>query len=154
MDFLISKKQRGFIILIMISVFFSLSVTAQQSNSKRPSHNQHTGGIGTYTLTASPGICVSRPGKSQCEMEMALIWESPEAGNFCLIEQSKDKELVCWENTSSGVYTFYLKAEKHQQYHLTKKDNVSILASTRVKVLSYVEQRLRAKRRHGFWRIF
>lgn len=106
------------------------------------------------TLVASPGLCELQEGQTVCSMSTTLIWEVPRAGHYCLREAEQKLALRCWDNNWSGTLQVNFEAGNNQTYLLTRGENGTIAAKTTVTVTSTLVQRLRAKRRRSFWRIF
>lgn len=106
------------------------------------------------TLVASPGICELDVGKAQCNMHTTLIWEVPKAGHFCLKEAETDQLLNCWENSWSGTYQVAFSSTEPRTYLLTRGPKGSIAANTVITVTGTLEQRMRSRRRRGFWSLF
>lgn len=106
------------------------------------------------TLVASPGMCELPSGQSICQMKTTLIWEVPKAGHFCLKDTEMEQALECWNNNWSGTHQVEFSAGNNKTYILTRGPKGTIAANITVKVIGSLEQRMRAKRRRGFWRIF
>ncbi len=106
------------------------------------------------TLVASPGICELDVGESQCEMSTTLIWEVPKAGNFCLKEAETGQLLNCWESSWSGTLQLAFSSTEPRTYILTRGQDGSIAANAVVTVTGTLEQRMRSRRRRGFWSLF
>lgn len=106
------------------------------------------------TLTASPNICELKPEQRSCAVSVALVWEVPRAGNFCLYHEKTQTRLACWENKWSGVYQFSFSSGAGEDIWLIREDSGAVLVQTEIKVIGAIEQRVRARRRSGFWRIF
>ena len=105
-------------------------------------------------LTASPNICELKPEQRACSTTIALVWEVPRAGNFCLYHEKTQTRLACWENKWSGAYQFSFSSGAAEDIWLIREDSGALLVHTEIKVIGAIEQRVRARRRSGFWRIF
>ncbi|UAA38417.1 DUF3019 domain-containing protein [Paraneptunicella aestuarii] len=144
------------------STMLAVSPTlAQESNSAFEPENvaeQKPSGVELKTpvptLVASPGLCELQEGQTVCSMNTTLIWEVPRAGHYCLREAEQKLALRCWDNNWSGTLQVNFEAGNNQTYLLTRGENGTIAAKTTVTVTSTLVQRLRAKRRRSFWRIF
>lgn len=106
------------------------------------------------TLTASPNICELKSDQRACSTTIALVWEVPRAGNFCLYHEKTQTRLACWENKWSGAYQFTFSSGAAEDIWLIREDSGALLVHTEIKVIGAIEQRVRARRRSGFWRIF
>lgn len=106
------------------------------------------------TLTASPNVCELKPEQRSCAASIALVWEVPRAGNFCLYHEKTQTRLECWQNKWSGVYQFSFSSGAGEDIWLIREESGVVLVQTEIKVIGAIEQRVRARRRSGFWRIF
>ena len=142
--------QRGLLILfIMAWAFLSPSLAAQtQSDSGLELKTM------VPTLVASPGMCELEIGDSHCNMTTTLIWEVPKAGNYCLKDADAQEILNCWESSWSGTFQVVFNSGSSKTFVLTRGPEGTIAANTTIKVTGTLEQRMRARRRRGLWRIF
>lgn len=106
------------------------------------------------TLTASPNVCELKAEQRACSVSVALVWEVPRAGNFCLYHEKTQTRLACWQNKWSGAYQFSFSSGAAEDIWLIREDSGAMLVNTEIKVIGAIEQRVRARRRSGFWRIF
>jgi len=106
------------------------------------------------TLTASPGLCEFRKGQTSCQMQATLLWETPRAGHYCIWDSEGTAPLACWQDSWSGTHTLKFISARSRTYWLTVGEQGGIAASTSISVSSGLEQRMKAKRRRGFWRVF
>ena len=106
------------------------------------------------SLVASPELCEFKKGQSLCQMDATLLWETPKAGHYCVWDSEHPTPLQCWKNSWSGTYSLHFSAGKNREFWLTEGVEGGIAASTTIAVTNALEQRLRAKRRRGFWRVF
>ena len=106
------------------------------------------------TLTASPNICELQNDERACSASIALIWEVPRAGNFCLFHEKTQTRLECWQNAWSGIHQFSFSSGVTESVWLIREETGVMLVETEIKVVGAIEQRVRARRRSGFWRIF
>lgn len=106
------------------------------------------------TLTASPNVCELTSDKRACSTTVALIWEVPRAGNFCLYHEKSETRLACWQGKWSGVYQYSFSSPQSENIWLIREDTGDVLVSAEIKVIGAIEQRVRIRRRSGFWRIF
>ena len=148
------------VILNRLSVFaillsFATGVSAQQSTLAVAEQDSLAIELNTLipTLIASPSTCeLKQP--PRCKLTVSLIWEVPKAGHFCLWQQSNGQLLNCWQNVWSGTYAIEIDSEQSLTFYLTRTEQGQAIATTTVAIISPLEQRLRAKRRRGFWRLF
>jgi len=108
----------------------------------------------TPILIASPNVCELKKGTYLCDMKAALIWEMPKAGHFCLYEKDGVTPLQCWRNNWSGSHVLTFQSDKPITYVLKRFQQTAIVSEVTINVIGTLEQRIRAKRRRGFLRIF
>ena len=105
-------------------------------------------------LTASPNVCEMENNQRACSVTVALVWEVPRAGNFCLYHEPSRTRLACWQNQWSGVYQFAFKSGAAENVMLIREESDVIVTQTQIKVIGAIEQQVRARRRSGIWRMF
>jgi len=105
-------------------------------------------------LTASPNVCELQSDQRACSINVALIWEVPRAGNFCLYHEKTQVRLECWQNTWSGIHQFSFSSGEAEDIWLVREETGELLVNTEIKVIGAIDQQVRARRRSGFWRIF
>ena len=106
------------------------------------------------TLTASPNICELKEEQRACSATVALVWEVPRAGDFCLYHVQTQTRLACWKNKWSGVHQLSFSSGQTEDVWLIRESSGDMLVETEIKVIGAIEQQVRARRRSGFWRIF
>lgn len=146
MDILIVVKQKAwqFFVLLMLVSYQTIASDDDTVNLK----------MKEPMLIASPAICELNKETYLCEMKAALIWEMPKAGHYCLHEIDEQIPLQCWENNWSGSYVLNFQSDKSVTYVLRQYMRLTPLAEIEINVIGTLEQRIRAKRRRGFLRIF
>ena len=105
-------------------------------------------------LTASPNVCELQNDQRACAVTVALVWEVPRAGNFCLYHLASKTRLECWTNKWSGVHQFQFSAGNTEKIMLIREESNVIVTETEVRVIGAIEQQVRARRRSGIWRMF
>ncbi|REL30530.1 DUF3019 domain-containing protein [Thalassotalea euphylliae] len=109
-------------------------------------------------LIASPNVCELASGTYLCSMKAALIWEMPHTGHYCLYEQEELEPLQCWQNQWSGSHVMMFESDKPVTYILRSYQSANLLGDAivqaNINVIGTLEQRIRAKRRRRFLRIF
>jgi len=108
----------------------------------------------TPIFIASPNVCELKKGTYLCEMKAALIWEMPKAGHYCLYEKDDVTPLQCWKNNWSGSHVLTFQSDKPVTYVLKMYQHPTVVSEVTINVIGTLEQRIRAKRRRGFLRIF
>lgn len=128
-------------------LMFSSSVLSQDESGIRLKTTEPT-------LTASPNVCEIKDNAASCSILVALVWEVPKSGQFCLYHEQSKKMLQCWESAYSGVYRYAFDSGIDGTFLLTRGEAGAVAARAKLKVIGAIEQQLRARRRSGFWRIF
>ncbi|WP_286262336.1 DUF3019 domain-containing protein [Thalassotalea atypica] len=105
-------------------------------------------------LIASPNVCELSKGSYLCEMKAAIIWEMPTAGHYCLFEQGIELPLQCWRDSWSGSHVLTFQSDKRLTFELRAYQNDHTIGQATINVIGTLEQRIRAKRRRSFFRIF
>lgn len=144
---LLTRMVTKFTLMSVLLAFIPISISAQDDLGGRLK-------ITEPTLTASPNVCELKPEQRACATTIALVWEVPTAGNFCLYHEKTQTRLACWQNKWSGAYQFSFSSGAAEDIWLIREDSGSLLVHTEIKVIGAIEQRVRARRRSGFWRIF
>ena len=143
---------------IYIAVFSSNCLFSVQAQEAQSSDNTEDLTVQLKTpvptLVASPGLCELQQGQTVCTMNTTLIWEAPRAGHFCLHDSEQKTPLQCWENSWSGTVQLNFEAANNRTFILTRGPKGSVAAKATISVTSTLVQRLRAKRRRSFWRMF
>ncbi|MCC2614981.1 DUF3019 domain-containing protein [Aestuariibacter halophilus] len=106
------------------------------------------------SLIASPGTCELAQDQVSCDINAAFIWEAPTQGAYCLWESGSQIPMACWSDAWTGTFHLPFVAGEDRHFELRRKDSVHILATSTIRVIGAVEQRLRARRRHRLWRMF
>ena len=118
------------------------------------SHGEDTAKTAVASLVAGPQVCIREQGKTLCEMEAALIWEVPESGGYCLWDEGREEPIQCWSEAVSGTVKLTFSGDTNRTFRLTRSEQRVVLATATIKVMGALEQRLRARRRNRFWRVF
>ena len=133
--------------LIGPALLLSFSVLAQEDLGIRLKTTEPT-------LTASPNVCEMDDNATTCATTVALVWEVPKSGRFCLYHEQSKILLQCWDAAFSGVYSYPFDSGVDGTFLLTRGEAGPVAARAKLKVIGAIEQQLRARRRSGFWRIF
>ncbi|REL25780.1 DUF3019 domain-containing protein [Thalassotalea euphylliae] len=135
-----------------------LSSTGQVGQLLEPEQQSQPDAGKSPMLIASPNICELSEGTYLCEMKAALIWEMPQTGHYCLYEQDELQPLKCWPSHWSGSHVMTFQSDKPVTYVLRAYQSANLLGDVivqaNINVIGTLEQRIRAKRRRRFLRIF
>ncbi|NMP32431.1 DUF3019 domain-containing protein [Thalassotalea sp. M1531] len=138
------------VLLLFLILMFPVDVIAQQQEKSVISAEK----IKEPLLIASPNTCELAKGTFLCEMKAALIWETAQLGNYCVYELDESLPIRCWKNAWSGRFVLSFQSNKTVTYLLKQEEKQTELTRTSINVIGTLEQRMRAKRRSRFFRIF
>ena len=127
-----------------------VTVPQHKSSQKRMAQTE----VKEPLLIASPNTCELTKGTYLCEIKAALIWEAAIADDFCLYEAETVQPIQCWQNAWSGNYVLQFQSNKTVTYVLKQANDNIVLSSASINVIGTLEQRMRAKRRRKFFRMF
>jgi hypothetical protein len=105
---------------------------------------------GEFSLLSQPAKCVSLKQGNICYQDIHMVWQAPQAGDFCLYNQAESEAMKCWEGVDRGEYNFEFSFAESQHYALRAKQQQTDLASSSIEV-KWV---YRARRNHFSWRVF
>ncbi|MDN3378123.1 MULTISPECIES: DUF3019 domain-containing protein [unclassified Pseudoalteromonas] len=101
-------------------------------------------------LLAVPDTCVALREGRNCYADIALNWQQPEVGNYCLRDATSKHIMQCWLRQQSGQFNYAFDSVETIAFELINSDNGKIIATTQVQ-LQWVYQNRQKKRR---WRLF
>jgi len=145
MDVLSSRF--GLVCLALLFLMPTLVMGAQQKSAKNGAQN-------VASLIASPGVCELPDDAVSCEMAVSFIWEMPKVQEVCLWDSYQNKPLQCWEGAMTSTWQITFSGGQDREFFLKSASSNEEFARTTIRVMGAIEQRLRARRRQGFWRIF
>lgn len=141
-------------VLTMPRLLFALVITIACFSLQAQANGETQIKMKAPILIASPSVCELKKGTYLCDMKAALIWEVPKAGHYCLYETENVTPLQCWKNNWSGSHVLTFQSDKPVTYVLKIYQQPTIVSEVTINVIGTLEQRIRAKRRRGFLRIF
>lgn len=101
-------------------------------------------------LSAKPANCVALHQGRTCYATVAIQWQTPTIGNFCLYQKTTKTLMQCWKNSQGEQIQFEFESDIKREYQLVAEKTKSIIAETAVNV-SWVHKATPRKRR---WRLF
>jgi hypothetical protein len=101
-------------------------------------------------FSAKPANCVALHQGRTCYATVAIQWQTPVKGNFCLYQKTTNKVLQCWQNSQGNQIQFEFESNVKHEYQLIAEETKRIIAETAVNV-SWVHKATPRKRR---WRLF
>lgn len=151
MDILINTPRKGIPLIsaLLLGMAYLLSGQAFAANQttgyQRPE---------VASVVASPSVCTLEKGAVLCHAKGAIIWEVPADGYYCLWDNTLPEPLQCWQDTWSGSIQYSFSDGQSRRFLLIHGNSGEVVAETTIKVIGALEQRVRARRRNRFWRMF
>jgi hypothetical protein len=102
-------------------------------------------------LNVTPEQCVALRKGQTCYLEVTFDWQYAKAGNYCLVNTTRNKVLKCWSKSTKGQYSFDFQSTKSNDFVLRQQDSAKVLAHTQVVVAWVYKSNTRSKSR---WRLF
>ncbi len=102
-------------------------------------------------LNVTPEQCVALRKGQTCYLEVTFDWQYATAGNYCLVNTTRNKVLKCWNRATKGQYSFDFQSVKSNNFELRQQSSGNILARTQVVVAWVYKSNTRSKSR---WRLF
>ena len=143
----ILNRKFGWLAMVAIFMSYSVPIWAEEKGLAQPPPK-------VASLLASPGICELPDDAISCEMTVNFIWELPSASEVCLWDSHIETPLKCWNGMLTSTWQVTFTGGKDREFWLKTSHSDTLLARTSIRVIGAIEQRLRARRRQGFWRIF
>lgn len=127
---------KAFVIFVSLISVKSLIVNAEQ--------------IKTTEFSAVPDTCVALREGRNCYADIAINWQQPRIGNYCLRDATSKHIMQCWLSQQSGHFNYAFASAETIAFELINSDNGKIIATAQVQ-LQWVYQNRQKKRR---WRLF
>ena len=107
--------------------------------------------VSGITLTVTPERCVALHRGQTCYLHVVFTWQHEKQGDYCLVNQTTNKQMYCWSKQSKGEYRLDFQSTKSNDFGLQERVSQEILASTKIEV-SWVYNS--SKRSKSSWRLF
>lgn len=105
-------------------------------------------------LTVKPVLCITDSRNPSCDVAFLVVWESAEAGYYCLFNDFEEASLRCWQAHSEGRTTDERTVAENFSFWMTGEDLVSRLAQVDIEVLRMdSDDRRRKRRQRHVWDI-
>ena len=101
----------------------------------------------SYSLTASPLVCVTLGGDTPCEMSLDLAWTAAAADDLCLVLLNTGTVLECWKQARQGRHTLEYTSLQNVALQLIDEE-AQVLDEVEIKVVSRDLRESRRRRRH------
>lgn len=104
-----------------------------------------------FLLSSKPSKCISLNEGLICYQNIQVQWQTPEIGDYCLVQSNSNQVLNCWEQQRKGQLKFEFSERQSEAYVLRRKDQSDDLANMRIDV-KWVYKRKRRDRLR--WKVF
>jgi hypothetical protein len=105
-------------------------------------------------LIVKPVLCITDDRNPSCDMDFVVLWESAEAGYYCLFNDFEETSLRCWQAEREGRTTDERTVAENFSFWMTGEDLASRLAQVDVEVLRMgSDDRRRKRRQRHVWDI-
>jgi hypothetical protein len=102
-------------------------------------------------LKIIPTKCVSLQQGQVCYVNVTVIWQVGDVGDYCLSSSLKSNSLKCWSSTMQGTFSQEVKMTEDLIYTLTDTNSAQEIISSRLP-LAWVYKK--EKFSHSSWRVF
>lgn len=102
-------------------------------------------------LKIIPTKCVSLQQGQVCYVNVTIIWQVGDVGDYCLSSSLKSNSLQCWSSTMQGTFSQEVKMTEDLIYTLTDTNSAQEIISSRLP-LAWVYKK--EKFSHSSWRVF
>lgn len=98
-------------------------------------------------LTVKPVLCITDNRNPSCDMSFLVVWQSGEAGYYCLFNDLTEAPVRCWNEERAGRLSDDRIVQESFSYWMTGDDPGDRLATAEVEVLKMDSDDRRRKRR-------
>ena len=98
-------------------------------------------------LTVKPVLCITDNRNPSCHMSFLIVWQSGDAGYYCLFNDFTEAPVRCWSEELTARLSEDHVVRENFSYYMTGNDPGSRLAEVMVEVLHLDSDDRRRKRR-------
>lgn len=103
-------------------------------------------------LTVKPVICIIDQRSPSCEMSFLVVWDSDEAGYYCIFNEIEPEPLRCWPDHRSGEMSDERTVQSDFNYWINQGADAPKLAVVAIEVLRMdSDDRRRRRRTRHVW---
>ncbi len=102
-------------------------------------------------LQLKPQRCVALHQGQMCYQSVQLFWRAPQAGHYCLYQQSAETPIHCWQNVAAGQFQYEFASDTSLDLQLVNVQDNKILATATLEVAWVYKANTRRK---THWRLF
>jgi hypothetical protein len=105
-------------------------------------------------LTVKPVLCVTDNRSPSCDMSFLVVWQSGEAGYYCLFNDFAEAPVRCWSEEQAGRLSDDRTVTENFSFWMTGVDAGMRLAQVDIEVLRLdSDDRRRRRRTRHVWDI-
>ncbi len=103
-------------------------------------------------LNVNPRLCITDSPDKACKLNLKFHWVADQSGDYCLVDQTNNKNLQCWQQDDNGRWQTKLKVKDQQIFIMADTGKVVPLSHVKIEVLStHTEDRRQRRRRRNVW---
>ena len=102
-------------------------------------------------LKIKPTKCVSLQQGQVCYVNVTVVWQVSDVGDYCLFSSLESNALQCWSSTKRGTFSQEVEMTGDIVYTLTDTKSKQEIISNRL-LLAWVYKK--EKFSHSSWRVF
>lgn len=137
-----SFTNKKFILLTIITLF-ALPNVALSTQAKQPANLPE--------LKIIPTKCVSLQQEQVCYVDVTVVWQVSDVGDYCLFSSLQRNSLKCWSSAKQGTFSEEVEMTDDLVYTLTDTKTELEIVSNRLP-LAWVYKK--EKFSHSSWRLF
>lgn len=102
-------------------------------------------------LSSKPSKCISLSQGLVCYQHIQMQWQTPDIGDYCIVQIDSNRKLQCWQQQRKGRFEFEFAEKQSQVYALRRQGENLDLAKTLVDLKWVYKNKHRDRLR---WRVF
>lgn len=127
---------------VISAVFFLFGAQAVQADNAL---------VEIAQLHLKPNRCVALHQGQVCYQNIQLSWTAPQAGHYCLYQQSTDAPVFCWQGVAEGQHHYEFASATSVQLQLVNLPTKTPVATATIEVAWVYKANTRRK---THWRLF
>ncbi len=111
--------------------------------------------VADTTVKLKPKLCIKKKVTDFCDVSVDIQWKAEETNNHCVVNQTKNKELDCWSDSTAGMTRDQAHTKVDVVYALLSSGSDEALVSETLNVLSLKDDsQNNSRRRRHVWSLF
>lgn len=145
----INKKSHLTMPVLLLMVCWFISVSAKADTVKSITTPSNLRQLAQLTVTPKP--CVALHKGQKCYLEVTFRWQHPQVSNYCLVNTTTNKSIICWQQQTKGEFSFDFQSKLSNNFALRNQESTIDIARTTIPVAWVYKSSKRAK---STWRLF